>query len=156
MKSNSYVISVKDPSNILRSSLPLTALEQSNRVYRLQCKDRDACYVGQTARELGVRVKEHERCSNKRPTDERSLKKLETDSAIAVHAVLNEHSIEFGRPCMLKNGFRTYKQRLFAESIFIHTTPGVVNRCDGSDLSSFWQAICLPKPGPTSSSSSRN
>ena len=108
--------------------------------------------MGQTARELGVRVKEHERCACKRPTDAARLKKLENDSVIAAHAVLNGHDIEFDRPCVFKRGFKTYKQRLLAESFLIHTTPGVVNRHDGSELSPFLQAISPSQPSPTSTS----
>ena len=130
----------------------VSTLEQSNCVYKLKCSDCEACYVGQTVRELGVRVKEHERCAGKRPTDETRLKKLENDSAIAAHAVLNGHSIEFDRPCVLKQGFRTYKQRVLAESYLIYTTPGVVNRNDGSELSPFWQTVSPSQPPQTSTS----
>ena len=139
-------------SNTLRRQLvrlkdPLSTLEQPNCVYGLKCKDCEACYIGQTARELGVRVKEHERCARNRPTEETRLRKRENDSAIAVHAVLNEHDVEFERPFILKKGFRTHcLERLFAESLLIHTTAGVVNRCDGTDLSPFWQPICPPQP----------
>ena len=155
---NRYNIRVAfQASNTLRRQLvklkdPVTPLEQTNCVYKLKCRDCEACYVGQTARELGVRVKEHQRDACKRPTDAARLKKLENDSAIAAHAVLNGHDIEFDRPCVLKQGFKTYKQRLLAESFLIHTTPGVVNRHDGSELSPFWQAITPSQPPQTSTS----
>ncbi|EZA59754.1 hypothetical protein X777_16235 [Ooceraea biroi] len=45
------------------------ALPDSNKtgvVYRLKCKDCDACYVGQTKRHLATRVKEHRSDISKR------------------------------------------------------------------------------------------
>ena len=54
---------------------PLTSLERSNCVYKLKCKDCNMCYIWQTTRELGARVKEHRRCATKLPVDVNSMKK---------------------------------------------------------------------------------
>ena len=127
---------------LVRLKDPLRTSDKSNCVYKLQCKDCNACYVGQTARQLEVRVKEHERCAKKMPADLKILRKLEKDSAIALHAVFSNHQIDFENPKVLKYGFSTYKQRQLAEAILIQTTPNVVNRAEGSELSSIWQALC--------------
>ena len=144
---NKYNIRVAfQADNTLRKQLvelkdPFKSLERSNCIYRLQCQDCEACYIGQTARELGVRMEEHKRCASKRPTDATQLKKLENDSAIALHAVLSQHRVAFDNLSLLKHGFKTYKQRLISESMFILSTPDAVNRSDGHDLSPIWQAV---------------
>ena len=97
-------------SNTLRKQLvklkdPIPTLEKSNCVYRLQCKDCEASYVGQTARDLMVRVREHERCAKKKPTDAMGLRRLENDSAMAAHVVSTGHLVEFDRTSVPKHGF---------------------------------------------------
>ena len=136
-------------SNTLRQKLvrlkdPLSTSELSDCVYRLQCADCEACYVGQTARQLDTRMKKHERCAKGKPTNAASLNKLENDSAIAAHALLNDHQVEFERPNVMKHGFRSYKERLLTEALLIHNTPNAVNRSDGLDISPIWHAICNP------------
>ncbi|XP_011883882.1 PREDICTED: uncharacterized protein LOC105571024 [Vollenhovia emeryi] len=39
---------------------PLDKLNQKELIYKIECKDCDACYVGQTKRHLKTRIKEHE------------------------------------------------------------------------------------------------
>ena len=133
-------------TNTLRRKLvklkdPLSDSEKSDCVYRLNCADCEACYIGQTARQLDVRVKEHKRCTKTRPNNPISLKKLENDSAIAAHALLNEHRVNFDQPSVLKQGFHTHKERLLTEALLINSTASAVNRSDGADLSPIWQAI---------------
>ena len=153
---NQYNIRVAfQATNTLRQQLvklkdPITSLERSNCVYKLKCKDCEACYVGQTARDLDVRVKEHRRCTTKLPIEATRLKKLENDSAIALHAMVNDHRIDFDHPHVLKHGFRTYKQRLVSEAVLITTTPSVVNRSDGFELSPIWRTLCPSHPPRTS------
>ena len=155
---NKYKIRVAfQANNTLRKHLvklkdPLPSLEKSNCIYRLHCEDCKVCYIGQTSRQLDVRVKEHKRCATKLPTDVTRLKKLENDSAIALHAVLNDHKVAFDKPRLLKHSFRTHKQRLVTEALFINSTPDVINRSDGYELSSIWQAALHNMPNCPQSS----
>jgi hypothetical protein len=144
---NQYNIRIAfQATNTLRKNLvhlkdPQPRGEQVNCVYMLHCNDCESCYVGQTARQLNVRVKEHERCCKKQPRNAEQLERLERDSAIAVHALLTDHRVDFEQPKILKHGFRTYKERLLTEALLFNCTPYVVNRSDGSDLSAIWQSI---------------
>lgn len=126
---NQYNIRVAfQSSNMLRKKLVhlkegRPVLEQSNCVYQIRCNDCEACYIGQTARQLETRVKEHERCSLRPPKDAQQLRKLEMDSAIAAHAIFNHHQVDFEHPTILQRGFRNYKERLVSEALLIAKTP---------------------------------
>ena len=54
-------------SKLVRLKTPRLKLEKSNCVYKIQCKDCEAEYIGQTSRPLGVPISEHRRCGKRKP-----------------------------------------------------------------------------------------
>ena len=116
----------------------------SNLIYKIACTQCPATYIGQTGRQLQTRIKEHAKCTQKAPKNSTEIMSLERDSAIALHAISEGHVIDFKNPKILKQGFKSYKQRLVAEALFINAEPTCVNRSDGTELPSIWQATDAP------------
>ena len=84
-------------------------------------------------------------------------KKLERDSAIALHSIVENHSIDFDNVQILQRGFTSHKARLIAESLAIARDPTCINRSDGADISTIWltasnyirqRTRVLKKPSP--------
>ena len=85
---------------------------KSGVVYKINCLDCNALYIGQTSRQLKKRMYEHDR----------SVKKLDERSVISSHCHKYTHSFDFDNVQVLdseKNKFR----REFSEMlhIFLHT-----------------------------------
>ena len=68
----------------LKCQIPI--FSQSNIVYKINCKDCQEFYIGKTYRRLSQRIKEHS-------TSEAS--------ALTKHAMLMNHTIDFGNPEIL-------------------------------------------------------
>jgi hypothetical protein len=127
--------------NLVRLKDPIPKQERMNCIYCLKCTDCDQTYVGQTGRQLKTRVAEHRRCDKNPPKNSYELEKLEKDSAIALHALIENHKIDFDNPTILQEGFQSYAERCVAESIHIIHQPTSVNRNSGCDLSPIWQDL---------------
>ena len=68
------------------------ALQTSNVIYQIPCKDCSATYCGQTSRPLHKRISEHERYT--RPAYSHATN-LQQSSALAQHAHASGHQIDF-------------------------------------------------------------
>ena len=73
-------------STLCKLKCPFPLLVNSNLVYKVQCKDCEAFYIGKTIRRLQQRLKEHSE---------------EESSAIYRHANELKHSIDFDSPAIL-------------------------------------------------------
>ncbi|CAH8865979.1 unnamed protein product [Trichobilharzia szidati] len=134
------------PSNSLEKALVhvkdiVPRMAQSNCVYKIKCSECDACYIGESSRQMKVRVNEHRLCTKRPPRNEVELKSLEKRSAIAMHAIESGHKIDFDNVEILGRGFHSHKERLTSEALHILTTSNAVNRKDGIDLSPIWQTL---------------
>jgi predicted GIY-YIG superfamily endonuclease len=117
-----------------------------NCIYRLECNDCDAVYAGQTSRQLNTRVKEHKRKRSSKPRNATELRRL-LDSAIALHALTESHTVNFERPKIVQ-GLTNYAERLCAESIAINRHGRCLNRKDGANISPIWMALINQWPNP--------
>ncbi|TNN21244.1 reverse transcriptase, partial [Schistosoma japonicum] len=115
--------------------------EQTNCVYEIKCNDCSAKYVGETSRQLNVRLKEHILCSKHIPKSSNDILKLENKSAIALHSIESGHSIDFNGIKILQKGFNSYKERLTSEALHIWANPNNINRRDGVQLAAPWQLM---------------
>ncbi|MGL5624125.1 reverse transcriptase domain-containing protein [Cetobacterium sp.] len=107
-----------------------------NCVYNIPCKDCDAIYVGQTNRELGIRIAEHRRLTKRAPRNNEDYQTLIKKSAIALHAFDTGHKVDFDNVKIVKCGFNNNHERLYAETIEISKqTTRAINRADAIDLS---------------------
>ena len=74
------------------------ALQTSNVIYQIPCKDCSAIYCGQTSRPLHKRISEHERFT--RPAYSHATD-LQQSSALAQHAHASGHQIDFSSAVIL-------------------------------------------------------
>ncbi|CAH8631966.1 unnamed protein product [Schistosoma mattheei] len=133
-------------NNTLRSKLvrikdPIHKDDQQNCVYEIKCNDCNATYVGETSRQLNVRVKEHKLCLKHIPKSSIDVKKLENRSAIALHSIESGHTVDFNGTRIIQKGFNSYKERLTAEALHIWANLNNINRRDGIQLAAPWQLI---------------
>ena len=121
-------------------------LDRSGLVYRIDCKDCECCYVGQTKQYFKTRLKQHENdCKNKRQNN------LQQDvTALASHARSSGHSFDFDAAKILKMESH-YRKRCILEMLFIKSTPHSVNlRSDTDNLSSIYSGVIalIPSRSP--------
>nr|CAH8853292.1 unnamed protein product [Trichobilharzia regenti] len=116
-------------------------MSQSNCVYKIKCSECEACYIGESSRQVKVRVNEPRLCTKRPPRNEVELKSLEKRSAIAIHAIDSGHKIDFDNVEILGRRFHSHKERLTSEALHILTTLNAVNRKEGIALSPIWQTL---------------
>lgn len=92
---------------IHKDSVP--RLQRTNVVYKIDCADCDASYVGQTSRRLSTRISEH-RLHIGRNTN--------TKSVITDHRLHYNHNFKWDDVTVLDNEPNFYK-RILSEAIFI-------------------------------------
>jgi len=112
-------------------------IERSNRcnvVYKINCKDCDACYVGQTKRRLNSRVKEHKNDINKRSG---------IPSVISTHRLQN-HDFDWGNVRILDNESAWYR-RIISEMIYIKTQTNGLNKQSDTEMLSDSYNLILQK-----------
>jgi len=109
-------------------------IERSSRcnvVYRIDCKDCDTSYVGQTKRRLITRIKEHKNDINKRSG---------IPSVISTHR-LHNHDFDWDSVRILDNEYAWYR-RIISEMIHIKTqTNGLNKQSDTEMLSDSYNLI---------------
>ena len=105
-------------SNIIKLGKDTTKIgDNANVVYKINCKDCDVSYVGQTGRRLEVRIKEHTR----------KYITHDNNSSLYTHAINNNHSIDLTKIKILDTEGNRFK-RLFSEALFIHTQKKYMNK----------------------------
>ncbi|CAH8594556.1 unnamed protein product [Schistosoma bovis] len=130
-------------TNTLRNTLvrlkeKIPFMSTQNCVYKLGCIDCDAYYIGESSREIVTRAKEHIRYTKKPPNNPVELNQLQIKSAIAVHAIFNNHQIDFKNIKILQKGFSNYKERRVAEAFHIMLNPTSLNRKEGLTIHPTW------------------
>ena len=79
-----------------------SCFDKRNIVYKIDCIDCDATYIGQISRKLRFRVDEHKR----------DVRKKKSTSALAKHTLQTGHTINFDRPKMMDTEV-SYKKNVF-------------------------------------------
>ena len=106
--------------------------DKSSVVYKINCHDCDASYVGETGRALKTCVSEHCRAMEKRDF---------SASALVQHAWEHDHHIDWTSTCVL--GVEShYRSRISREAIYIRRQPSSLNR-DRGTLSDMYDFIIL-------------
>ena len=113
-------------------------MEKADVVYKIQCKDCDSNYVGETSRLLKTRVKEHQRPS----------------SPVCEHAQTTGHQIDYQKPKVLDRESDWFRRGV-KEAIHIEANRSDLNRDRGRHhLSAVYrQLVNSQGPGPTSGES---
>jgi len=91
--------------------------EKTSVIYRINCKDCSHRYIGETSRELGKRVREHQN----------SVRRRDPSSAIYTHIEETSHNIDWDNPIILGQQQGFY-QRKIMESIFSLNDVNALNR----------------------------
>lgn len=127
-------------------------MKMGDSIYEIGCKNCDKVYIGETARPLYVRRKEHqveaEKKTNKKSFTRQQKKKSKTtdySSAMAEHAARNNHIIDWENIKVLDRE-ADYDLRGIKEAIHIRQTPKNMNRPQGERhiLPHIWDSL-LPK-----------
>jgi len=94
---------------IKRGKDKIEKLENNDCVYKINCLNCNATYVGQTKRQLGTRIKEHRSDINKK---EGSL------SVVSNHRIENDHDMNWSEAEILDIE-SSYNKRIVSEMVFI-------------------------------------
>ena len=125
---------IHKPVNSLRSQLvrvkdTTVNLKKCGTVYQIHCEKCNKEYVGETARSLEIRVKEHQSRSS---------------SAIYEHCRLEGNSVDPTKTKVLLTEVNTFKRRI-KEAIQIKLTKPALNRDNGYELAATYDTILTPK-----------
>ena len=124
---------IHKPFNSLRSQLVRVKdktenLKKCGTVYHIHCEQCDKNYVGETARLLETRIKEH---------------LSRNSSAVNEHCKLTGHSVDSSKIKVLATENNTFKRRI-REAIEIKLRKPSLNRDNGFELASIYDTILPP------------
>ncbi len=122
----------------LKDSVPNRNL--GDLIYRINCLDCEASYVGETSRPVSTRAREHSYLAKRIPRNMTERQQLEKNSAIALHAIESEHRVDFQNPSILSRNWKNAKERKAAEQWFILQEPHACNTKKGQ-LHSAWSLL---------------
>jgi len=88
-----------------------------NVVYKLECKNCDVAYIGQTKRRLHTRINEHRNDINKINSNH---------SVVTEHRLENNHEFDWDNPTILDKD-KLYYRRLISEMIYIKSHNNSIN-----------------------------
>ena len=103
---------------------PVTKEQRTDAIYSIPCNDCDNEYIGQTKRQFGTQLKEHQKAV--------FLCKKE-NSALSEHTCLTNHTIGWDNSKIITTN-RRYHQRLCLEAWHINSAHAPLNRDDGGLL----------------------
>ena len=111
----------------IKDQIPME--EKKGVVYSVKCQDCEGEYVGETLRSMKVRMSEHKRHTRLVWTDQ---------SAVAEHAWMNDHTIDWASAKVVDSDRRTGSHRI-REALHIARSSPATNKDRGVDLSVSWQ-----------------
>ncbi|EZA52967.1 hypothetical protein X777_07426, partial [Ooceraea biroi] len=108
----------------------LSNLKCTDVVYKINCSDCSACYIGQTGRHLQTGINEHR--SNIRRKDH---------SVVSKHRLANNHDFDWSNPLILHRE-KHRRKREIAEMFLIKKEENTINlHTDTEDLSDVYNSI---------------
>ena len=135
----------RKPFVTIRKSLPspkdpLDVNEITDIIYQVPCHDCPFVYIGQTKRDLKLRLSEHKRAIKYQRPEK---------SALFEHSITLDHIIDWSEATILSSE-KDHPKRLFAESWLINKSSNVINRNDGNTLPSVYKKLLWSTIFPTS------
>ena len=110
----------------------LPNLKQTELVYKIDCVNCDAVYVGQTKRHLETRIKKH-RCDIR--------KNVDSHSVVSKHRLSHNHDFNWHQPKILYKE-KQFKKREIAEMLFIKKHDCTINlQKDTESLPSIYNRV---------------
>ena len=105
--------------------------DQTGSVYKIKCKDCPSVYIGETGRSARVRLAEHlAHAKNGRVNL----------SAVAEHAIMRDHRINWTEPEVIDRDDRTISRRV-KEALWINKTKDTMNKDRGLELNALWFSL---------------
>ena len=102
----------------------------SGTVYCLECEDCHKCYIGESARPLGKRVKEH------------ITTRSSSTSAVSEHLKTEKHHFDPNKVKILARETKDFARKIL-EAIHIRKEKPALNRDKGLDLDPVWDPVLL-------------
>ena len=102
----------------------LDSMHHCNVVYKIDCHDCDASYVGQTKRQLRTRIREHKADIKKRSG---------SPSVISCHKIEHDHEFDWDNATILDSE-PSYKKRLISEMVHIKRQNMGLNKQSDTEL----------------------
>ena len=103
---------------------PVTEEQRTDAIHSIPCNDCDNEYIGQTKRQFGTRLKEHQKpvffCKKE-------------NSALSEHTYLTNHTIGWDNSKIITTN-RRYHQRLCLEAWYLNSAHAPLNHDDGGLL----------------------
>ena len=112
---------------------PIPLEKRSGCVYQIKCSDCPKSYIGQTERQLGQRVKEHQSTAPSR-----------NPSAVSEHHSDTRHSIDWDNIKILNREDRLYPRQV-REAIQIRRHAPKLNRDHDLEIPSLYSSLVRPK-----------
>jgi len=109
---------------IKRGKDKINVMAQNECVYKIKCSNCDMCYVGQTKRQLGTRIKEH-------ISDIK--KKSGSLSVVSNHRLENNHEMDWSG-VMILDKESSYVKRIISEMVHIKRQHICLNKQSDTDL----------------------
>ena len=126
-----YKIPTKLNTLIKRGKDVVPITNKTNVVYKLDCKDCNASYIGQTKRHLSTRIKEHQN----------NIKKQSSHSVISKHRTEFNHDFRWLEPSILHSE-KNKRKREIAEMFFIKKHKNKINlQIDTDNLSPIYDKV---------------
>ena len=116
---------------LVRPKDKVTDGEKSGVVYRINCNECDASYIGQTGRNFRVRLGEHKRATRNGKIEE---------SGVAEHVHKTGHNIDWEANIIDQD--QNERRRLVIEAAHIRMNRPSMNRDTGLELSRAYDYIC--------------
>jgi len=121
------------PTNTLRANLvrpkdPATPTDQCGVVYRIDCTTCQETYIGETARALGIRLKEHKNVTATKKT------------AVGEHQVNGNHVMDWDNVRIVKREDNTWKRKI-KEALVIQETNPKINQDAGAEIPPIYKRL---------------
>ena len=119
---------------LVRPKDKLDKLHKCGVVYNIKCKDCEAEYIGETARRLGTRLKEHRK----------SVTEVDLKSAVSEHSRDAQHHIDWDATRIIDQENNLLRRKI-REAIHIRREHPSMNRDQGYQLASVYGAVIKPR-----------
>ena len=142
-KSENVQISFKNHNSIYKNFFSKLKeknekLQNSKLVYKIDCKNCDATYVGQTSQYLSIRLKQHSYDVQKHKKYFYPNSNL---TSLVQHSSNNKHEFDFNNPSILIQE-PNYFKRIFLEMVYIKKFKNSINkRTDIENLSNIYNNL---------------
>ena len=122
-------------SKLVKSKDLIPTEKQTNCVYKINCRDCEQVYIGQTSRQLSTRINENRLAFKWQPRNPMELKRSQNNSAVAAHSVFTRHQVNFADVEIIQRGFGS------RESLHITANKNCVNCSSGLKNHPAWQIV---------------